>query len=97
MLQLDQNLYEVASEYSNPHVFTNNAFEFFIVIIVNTKKGSLYVFSNAYWLGCANKDLDGFFGPLCKFIDYCRIVALLPVIQFGIMCKYTRDRYVLSR
>ena len=36
-------------------------------------------------LGCANKDLDGFLGPLCKFIDYCRIVALLPVIPLGIM------------
>ena len=36
-------------------------------------------------LGCANKDLDGFFGPLCKFIEYCRIVALLPVIPLGIM------------
>ena len=44
VLQLDQNLYEVASEYSNPHVFTNNAFEFFIAIIVNTKKGSLCIF-----------------------------------------------------
>ena len=36
-------------------------------------------------LGCANKDLDGFLGSLCKFIDYCRIVALLPVIPLGIM------------
>ena len=36
-------------------------------------------------LGCANKDLDGFLGPLCKFIEYCRIVALLPVIPLGIM------------
>ena len=34
----------------------------------------------AYLLGCANKDLDGSLGPLCKFIEYCRIVALLPVI-----------------
>ena len=33
-------------------------------------------------LGCANKDLDGFFGLLCKFIEYCRIVALLPVIHY---------------
>ena len=33
-------------------------------------------------LGCANKDFDGFFGPLCKFIEYCRIVALLPVIHY---------------
>ena len=37
-----------------------------------------------YVLGCANKDLDGFLGPLCKFIEYCRIVALLPVISLGI-------------
>ena len=29
-------------------------------------------------LGCANKDLDGF---LCKFIEYCRIVAMLSVIH----------------
>ena len=29
-------------------------------------------------LGCANKDLDRFFGPLCKFIEYCRFV----VVQF---------------
>ena len=36
-------------------------------------------------LGCANKDLDGFLGSLCKFIDYCRIVAVLPVIPSGIM------------
>ena len=35
-------------------------------------------------VGCANKDLVGFFGPLCKFIEYCRIVALLPVIPLGI-------------
>ena len=34
------------------------------------------------YLGCANKDLDGFLGPLCKFIEYCRIVALLPVIPY---------------
>ena len=32
-------------------------------------------------VGCV-KDLDGFFGPLCKFIDYYRIVALLPVIHY---------------
>ena len=30
-------------------------------------------------LGCANKDLDGSLGPLGKFIEYCRIAALLPV------------------
>ena len=36
-------------------------------------------------VGCANKDLDGFFGLLCKFIEYSRIVALLPVIPMGIM------------
>ena len=42
-------------------------------------------------LGCANKDLDGFLGPLCKFIEYCRIVALLPFIPFeflGPLCKF---------
>ena len=42
----------------------------------------------AWWpinnLGCANKDLDGSLGPLGKFIEYCRIVALLPVIPLGI-------------
>ena len=31
-------------------------------------------------IGCANKDLDGSLGPLGKFIEYCRIVELLPVI-----------------
>jgi hypothetical protein len=31
---------------------------------------------------CANKDLDGYLGPLSKFIKYCRIVALLPVIPY---------------
>ena len=35
-------------------------------------------------LVCANKDLDGSLGPLGKFIEYCRIVALLPVIPLGI-------------
>ena len=38
----------------------------------------------SYILGCANKDLDGYLGPLGKFIEYCRITALLPVIPFGI-------------
>ena len=33
-------------------------------------------------LGCANKDLDRSLGFLGKFIDYCRIVALLPVIPY---------------
>ena len=35
-------------------------------------------------LGCANKDLDGYLGPLGKFIEYCRITALLLVIPLGI-------------
>ena len=35
-------------------------------------------------LGCANKDLDGYLGPLGKFIEYCRITALLPIIPLGI-------------
>ena len=34
-------------------------------------------------VGCANKDLDGSLGPLGKFIEYCRNVALLPVIRLG--------------
>ena len=34
--------------------------------------------STAY-VGCANKDLDGSLG---KFIQYCRILALLPVIPY---------------
>ena len=33
-------------------------------------------------LGCANKDLDGSLGSMGKFIDYCRSVALLPVIPY---------------
>ena len=33
-------------------------------------------------LGCANKELDGYLGHFCKFIEYCRIVALLPVIPW---------------
>ena len=37
---------------------------------------------SSYILGCANKDLDGSLGPLGKFIEYCRIVALLPVILY---------------
>ena len=35
-------------------------------------------------IGCANKDLDGYLGLLGKFIGYCRITALLPVIPLGI-------------
>ena len=35
-------------------------------------------------LGCANKDLEGYLGPLGKFIEYCRITALLTVIPLGI-------------
>ena len=35
-------------------------------------------------LGCANKDLGENLGPVSKFINYSRIVALLPVIPFGI-------------
>ena len=35
-------------------------------------------------IDCANKDLDGYLGPLGKFIEYCRIIALLPVIPLGI-------------
>ena len=35
-----------------------------------------------YTLGCANKDLDRSLGPLGKFIEYCRIVAVLPVIHY---------------
>ena len=34
-------------------------------------------------LGCANKDLFSL-GPLRKFIEYCRIVELLPVIPLSI-------------
>ena len=41
------------------------------------------VFGN-HLLGCANKDLDGYLGPLGKFIEYCRITALLPIIPLGI-------------
>ena len=37
---------------------------------------------SAYLLGCANKDLDGSLGPMGKFIEYCRIVALLPGIPY---------------
>ena len=37
---------------------------------------------DAWWLGCANKDLDGSLGSMGKFIDYCRSVALLPVIPY---------------
>ena len=32
-------------------------------------------------IGCANKDLDGSLWPLDKLIEYCRIVAVLPVIR----------------
>ena len=37
---------------------------------------------NCYIVGCANK--DGYLGTLGKFIEYCRITALLPVIALGI-------------
>ena len=43
-----------------------------------------YAVVKAYLLGCANKDLDGYLGPLGKFIEYCRITALLLVIPLGI-------------
>ena len=33
-------------------------------------------------LGCATKDQDGSLRPLGKFIEYCRIVAVLPVIPY---------------
>ena len=33
-------------------------------------------------VGCANKDLDRSLGSLGKFIDYCRMVALLPAIPY---------------
>ena len=46
------------------------ALKFFFILMVNLH----------YTLGCANKDLNGSLGPLGKFIEYCRIVALLPVI-----------------
>ena len=36
-------------------------------------------------ISCANKDLDGYLEPLGKFIEYCRITALLPVIPLGII------------
>ena len=35
-------------------------------------------------LGCANKDLDAFLGPVRKFVEYYRIVAQLTVIPLGI-------------
>ena len=41
-----------------------------------------------YVLGCASKDLDGYLGPLGKFIEYCRITAMLPVIPLGIRNKW---------
>ena len=39
-------------------------------------------------LVCANKDLDGYLGPLGKFIEYCRITALLTVIPLGMSTDY---------
>ena len=36
-------------------------------------------------LCCANKDHDGSLGPFGKFIEYCRIVWLPPVIPLDIM------------
>jgi len=35
-------------------------------------------------LGCENKNLDEYLGLLGKFIEYCRIPALLPVITLCI-------------
>jgi hypothetical protein len=46
---------------------------------LNTKSDYL-----TYRVGCENKDLDGYLGPLGKFIEYCRMTALLPVIPLGI-------------
>ena len=43
-------------------------------------------------LGCANNDLDGFLGHLCKFIEYCKIVALVSVIPLGMMNNW-QHRY----
>ena len=42
------------------------------------------IFVSGFTLGCANKDLDGSLRPLGKFIEYCIIVAVLPVIPLGI-------------
>ena len=39
-------------------------------------------------VGCANKDLDGYLGPLGKFIEHCRITGLLPIIPLGIRINW---------
>ena len=46
------------------------------VILFMTPSGHSWIIDKMirYLIGCANKDLDGFLGPLCKFIEYCRIV-----------------------
>ena len=48
-------------------------------------------------LGCANKDLDGYFGPLGKFIDYCKTTALLPVIPLGIRVDCLFDYWFFNK
>ena len=65
----------------------NNVIKTFLLKVEKLQNKLIYLGMIEYQciLGCANKNLDGFFGPLCKFIEYCRIVALLPVIPLGIM------------
>ena len=57
----------------------------FLIQYFFLKNASIIVPTLVCIISCANKDLDGSLGPLGKFIEYCRIVAVLPVIPFGIM------------
>ena len=57
---------------------------FFKNILATALKSYIKWLLYIYILGCANKDLAGYLGPLGKFIEYCRITALLPVIPLGI-------------
>ena len=68
-----------------PYVCLLIAMLFFIYAIIGMQvRNSKSKLAQGCRLGCANKDLDGFLGPLGKFIEYCRIVALLPFIPLGI-------------